>query len=92
MLGFFSSRRNWDSPHSLTRRRVSSPTLVPGGRGGTHSLGGDGVGVPMRTKGQRLWYSCICTLLARRNSALAKGGTHTEFVTERGNIETIFVF
>ncbi len=33
MLGFFSSRPNWDTtpPHPLTRRRKCSPRLVPGG-------------------------------------------------------------
>ncbi len=32
-------------------------------KGGTHSFVGEGVGVPIRTRGQTLWYSrYICTL------------------------------
>jgi hypothetical protein len=39
VLGFFSSRPKCD-PHPLTRRRVWPPL----GSGGTHSLGGEGMG------------------------------------------------
>jgi hypothetical protein len=41
VLGFFSSRPNWD-PQPLTPRRVC-PSLA-------HSLAGEGVGVPIRTR------------------------------------------
>jgi hypothetical protein len=42
VLGFFSSRPNWD-PHPLTRRRMCLPPSLASG-GGTHSLTGEGVG------------------------------------------------
>jgi hypothetical protein len=51
---FFSSHPNWDHPHTR-RRACRPPILVPGG--GTHSLAGEGVGVPIRTRGQTLWFS-----------------------------------
>jgi hypothetical protein len=41
VLGFFSSRPNWD-PHPITRRRVCSLPLVQGG--GAQLMGGKGVG------------------------------------------------
>ncbi len=38
--------------------------MDPGG--GTHSLAGEGVGGPVRTRGQTLWYSrFICTLWSK---------------------------
>ncbi len=58
----FSSRPNWD-PHPLTRKQASvSLPLVPGG---THSLVGEGVGVPIRMRGQTLvvHYRFLCTFL-----------------------------
>ncbi len=53
VLGFFSSRPNWDPQ-----------TCVPPGSGGGHTrLRERGWGVPIRTRGQTLWYSrYICTL------------------------------
>jgi hypothetical protein len=50
-------------PQSLTLRRVCPPPF--GSAGGTHPLTGEGwvLGVPIRTRGQTLWYSrYICTL------------------------------
>ncbi len=43
--------------------RIGTPTTSPlWYRGGTHSLAGEGVGAPIRTRGQTLWYSSyICT-------------------------------
>ncbi len=40
LLGFFSSRPNWDPSHP--QESVFHPPLVPGG--GTHSLAGEGGG------------------------------------------------
>jgi hypothetical protein len=51
VLGFFSSRPNSDP---LTRGRICSPPLFPGG-GDTHACGIGGV--PIRTRRQTLWYS-----------------------------------
>ncbi len=53
VLGFFSSRPNWDHPPlHLTR---PPPLWFRGG--GTHSFAGERVdGVPIRTMGQTLWY------------------------------------
>ncbi len=42
VLSFLSSRRNWDSPTPLSRRRVCPPLWLRGG--GAHSLGGEEVG------------------------------------------------
>jgi hypothetical protein len=50
VLGFFSSRPNWDPPSTNPQGSVSPP---PFGFGGTHSLE-KGVGVPIRTRGQTL--------------------------------------
>ncbi len=52
MLGFFSSRPNWDFPQPLTPRRVPPPPpLVQGG--GAHSLAGEGVGWSQFRRGDR---------------------------------------
>jgi hypothetical protein len=48
VLGFFSSRPNWDT--SLTCRRVCPPLVLGGG----HIRLREGVGVPVRTRGQIL--------------------------------------
>jgi hypothetical protein len=50
VLGFFSSRPNWD------------PITFGSGGGGAHSPAGEGVGreVPVRTRGQTMWYSSVC--------------------------------
>ncbi len=62
VLSFFSSRPNWD-PHILTRRRVCPPLPLVGGGGSREGVGG----VPIRTRGQTLWYSrYICTLCHNR--------------------------
>jgi hypothetical protein len=46
VLGFFSSRPNWDSP-TPSHAGESVPLLwFQGGGGGTHSLAGEGVGGP----------------------------------------------
>jgi hypothetical protein len=56
VLGFFSSRPNWDSPmHSLTRRRVFPPSLWFRGR--DTRLRESEWGVPIQTRGQTLWYT-----------------------------------
>jgi hypothetical protein len=47
-------------PHSLIRKRLLLPLLGP--RGETHSLAGEGLGNPIPTMGQTLWYS-RCTLI-----------------------------
>ncbi len=64
MLGFFSSRPNWDSPTPLPAGVCAPPPFGSrGGGGGTHSLAGEGKGGPNSTRGQTLWYSrYICTL------------------------------
>ncbi len=61
----FSSRRNWDSPHLLNRKRVCPPTHGTGGRGKAQLAGERGVGrVPLPTREHTLWYSLyICTVL-----------------------------
>ncbi len=57
VLSFFSTRPNWDSSG------VCVPPLWFRLPGGTYSLAGEGVGVPIRTRGRTLWYSrYICTL------------------------------
>ncbi len=54
VLGFFSSRPKRNTPPPSEGECVH-PLLVPGG---THSLAGEGGrGVPIRTRGQTLWYS-----------------------------------
>ncbi len=67
VLGFFSNHPNRDTPlsHPLTRRRVCPPPLWF--TGGKHSLAVEGGrGVPIRTRGQILWYfRYICTLCQR---------------------------
>ncbi len=54
VLGFFSSRSNWDY-HTPSPASECAPSLVPGG--GTQSLVGEWMGVPIPTRGQILWYS-----------------------------------
>ncbi len=67
VLSFLSSRPNWDSTAPLTYKRVCSPLLWFGGRGGTQLACGRGSGgVPIPTRGQILWtvvhwYSTVCT-------------------------------
>jgi hypothetical protein len=66
VLGFFSSRPNWDPPtHSSPKECVPLP-LVPGVH--TRLREKDG-GVPIQTRGQTLWYSryeYISTLWSER--------------------------
>jgi hypothetical protein len=52
--GFLSSLQNWLPPPPHPPASVAPPPLVPGG---THSLAGEGVGEPIRTKGRTIWYS-----------------------------------
>jgi hypothetical protein len=61
VLGFLSSSPNWDP---LTRRRVCPPSLVHWGD--TLACGRGCRGVPIRTRGQTLWYSryTLCVLLS----------------------------
>ncbi len=54
---FFSSRRNWDCPQPITRRRVCPPPLVPGG--GAHSLPREGVGGSKFRRGD-IHYGNLC--------------------------------
>jgi hypothetical protein len=57
VLGFFSSRPNWGPPPPLPQASVSpSFDSGGGGGGGAHLLGGDGVGVPIPTRGQVVLY------------------------------------
>jgi hypothetical protein len=52
VLSFFSSRRNWDSPHPVTRRQVCPPPFGSGGMGGgALPLGGRGWGSPNFNEG-----------------------------------------
>jgi hypothetical protein len=71
VLGFFSSRPNWNPPPPHPQASVSPPPFGSGG-GGWGGAGDTlpcrrrGGGVPIRTRGQILWYSMyICTLWAR---------------------------
>jgi hypothetical protein len=57
--GFLSSRSNRLLPPSHPQVSVALPPLVP--RGGTHSLAEEGAEEPIRTKGQKLWYSRYST-------------------------------
>ncbi len=55
MLGFFSSRLNWDSPIPSLAEASVSPPLVRGVGGcegcGSHSLAEEGVGCPNSDEG-----------------------------------------
>jgi hypothetical protein len=56
---FLQSSSELGLPPPLTRRRMCTPPLW---FRGAQSLGGEGVGVPIRTRGQTLWHSrYICT-------------------------------
>ncbi len=63
VLGFFSSRPNWDSPtHSPPAWRVCPPLRVRaphpfGSGGGGHTGWRESGGVPIPTREQTLWYS-----------------------------------
>jgi hypothetical protein len=62
VLGFFSSRLNWDYPTPSPTGECVPPSqageCVPLWLGwGTHSLAEEGVGVPIPTRGQTQWYS-----------------------------------
>jgi len=69
VLGFFSSRPNWD-PLYPTHRQASVPLSF--GSGGTHSIAGEGVGAPIRKRGQTLLYLGFV------------GPTRREIITVRG--------
>ncbi len=56
VLGFFSSRPNWDPPNSSTAGECVTPSLFRGG-GGTLACGRGGGGVQIRTMGQKLFPS-----------------------------------
>ncbi len=53
VLSFISSRRNWDSPKPLTRRRVYPPSRGEGTLAGERWVGR----VPIPMRGHTLWYS-----------------------------------
>ncbi len=79
VLGFFSSRQNWDpSP--------AGECFSPFGSGGTHSLAGGGWGVPIPTWGQTLWYSrytCIYFVggsVCSRVAEKGQGSSEPQFV------------
>jgi hypothetical protein len=59
VLGFFSSRPNWNSltPSPAGEFAPPPPAGYLGGGGGIDSLAGEGVGVPIPTMGQKLWFS-----------------------------------
>jgi hypothetical protein len=70
VLGFFSSRPNWDIPPPHPQESLYPPF---GSGGGTHSVAGEGRGVPIRTRGQTLLYSRstrICTLCVTPSNPL----------------------
>jgi hypothetical protein len=52
VLGFFSSRPNWDSPTPSPAGECVLPSF--GSARGTHSLRKRGWGVPIQTRGQTL--------------------------------------
>jgi hypothetical protein len=58
VLGFFSSRPNWGPPNPSTVGERVPPSLVQGR--GTHSLAGEGLGVPIWTMGQKLGIYALC--------------------------------
>jgi hypothetical protein len=61
VLGFFSSRPNGDPPTPSTAGECVPLPLIPGGNTIPRERGG---GVPIRTRGQTLWYSrYLCTFL-----------------------------
>ncbi len=54
VTGFPSSRRNWNWLPPPPYRQASVASPPHGSMGGTHSLGGEGAGEPIRTKRQTL--------------------------------------
>jgi hypothetical protein len=75
VLSFSSSRQNWDSPNPSPTGECAPPHIIGSG-GGRGTLAGErGVGrvpiptrgVPILTRGLKLWYSlCIRTLWKKR--------------------------
>jgi hypothetical protein len=57
VLGFFSSRPNWGPPTPSSAGKCVPPPFGSEGWGHTR-LRGSVSGVPIRTRGQTLWYSC----------------------------------
>ncbi len=57
VLGFFSSRPNWDLFPSPSPTGKCVPSPLGSGVGRTNSLGGEGAGGPISDEGQTLWYS-----------------------------------
>ncbi len=59
VLGFFSSRPDWDSPIPSPAGECAPPPLLwlGGGGGCTLVRRRGGWGVPILTRGQTLWYS-----------------------------------
>jgi hypothetical protein len=65
VLGFLPSRRNWDPP--LPHPQASVPPPLWFRRRDTLACGRGGGGLPIRTRGQILWYfRYLCTLCWRR--------------------------
>jgi hypothetical protein len=65
VLGFLPSRRNWDPP--LPHPQASVPPPFGSGGRDTLACGRGGGGLPIRTRGQTLWYfRYLCTLCWRR--------------------------
>jgi len=61
VLSFLSNRPNWDFPFPSHAGECATPTpLVPGE---ARSLAGEGVGVPIPTRGQTQWYSSYISTL-----------------------------
>jgi hypothetical protein len=95
VLRLFSSRRYWDSP---TPSPACECVLLPfgGGGGGYSRLGGEGVGVPIPTRGQTLLYfRYICTVLCGLSGKFYHGpgkqcSTHfSNFITWAGSWEAV---
>jgi hypothetical protein len=57
-ISIFSRRRNWDSPTPSPTGECAPPLFGSGGSGGggAHSLGVEGVGVPIPTRGHTYIY------------------------------------
>ncbi len=69
--GFLFSRPKWLPPVLHPQAGVAPPPFVSKGRR-THSLGGEGAGETIPTKGQTLWYSRYSVIHHNRPGRAAK--------------------